>query len=303
MRSALVFLALALPACTTDNPWFHLDSGQDSRGSTGVGPGGTSTSTSTSTSTGDAETGLTTAQPSTEPTVASAVTEVTGDVSSATDPVATASTGSGESGDSDSGETTVVAASTGDTGDSTTGEPAVAVYHELYPLCPAADTDWLAGAEANVKILCAEQGAAPEVFQRPMVKGLLDVELFKVLELVPSLEVKGAVLGVFGPFALTPAQQLDAELFTGLTCATAKNVGACDANASVWVRHKGQDWMLTSKPVKNGVATNILIKLWQIPGVNSGDAFEVFLKADVGVAPSAEDRLWFINPRIRGPGG
>ena len=313
MRTILGFLSLVLAACSTSNPWFEIDDGQFGQTSTGSGSTVTSmtsmtsmTSPTGSSATDDTSVDPTTGQPATVTSDATGVTSTT-DASSSTQPVepSTSSSGSSGAGDTDSSSsgTTAADSSTGDTTDSTTGEPPIEAYYLLYPLCPVKETEWTAGPKADLPLMCMETGMAPEVLQQPLVMGLFNLKISDVLELAPSLEAQGSVVGAFGPFVLTAAQQLDAELFTGVLCASSNAVGACEAVGSIWVRTGGKDLMKVIKPVKNGGVTNLSILLYTIPGINNGDPFEVYLRADVGAEPNIEDRLWFVNPRIRPQSG
>ena len=304
MRPVLASLVLVLTACTTNNPWFVIDDGPD--GDISTGPGATVTGSTSSSVTDGTGPGPTTGRPTTDTSDATSVA-VTSDASSSTEPIdpSTSSSGSSETGDPGSSSgTTAADSSTDGTTDGTTGEPVIGAYYSLYPLCPVKETVWSAGVKGDMVIPCLmEAGEAPEVLQQPEVIGFLPGELPNALEVAPNLDAEGAIVGVFGPFTLEGAQQLEAQLLTGLLCATTDKVGSCAVNATVWVRSNGQDWLKTSKQVTNGVATNIILTLYTIPGVNSGDPFEVYLRADVGAKPDIEDRLWFIDPRISPPGG
>jgi hypothetical protein len=113
---------------------------------------------------------------------------------------------------------------------------------------------------------CKANNKPPEAFQQPKVQGLLGSTLEDVLELAPSLEPAGAVVGTFGPFTLVGGEQGDAQFFTGLTCASSEAVGSCNANASAWVVFNGNELMMTSKALKNGLATSITIPPEGHPG-------------------------------------
>lgn len=297
MRTALALLSLVLAACTLDNPAFFI--GQTSDTKTSTGPDQPTTSATSSIAT----------DPTGPDSSTGPAATTTADTSSSTqhvDPSTSTST-SGSTGTGDTGGTvgtvgTTLDPSTGDTTDSTTGEPPEEVYYALYPLCPTPQAEWYGGAAADSPVPCAASGQAPEVIPLPMTKGLFDVELSDVLELAPSLEPGGAVVGVFGPFMLTAPQQLDAELFTAVMCATNQQVGSCTARASAWVRTGGQDWMKMSTQVKNGQVVAFVVKLFEIPLVNMGDGFEIYLQADVDGDPHVEDRVYFVNPRIRQKG-
>ncbi len=303
MRTALASLSLFIVACTTSNPWFVVDDGQDARTSTGAtSMSGTSSSASDGTGI-EPTTGRPTDTSATSDTAAdtTAVTSTT-DASATTQAIDTSTSGSSSAGDSSSDGTTA-ASNTGGTTDGTTGDPPIEPYYLLYPLCVAKETEWLGGAQADTVLECKANNKPPEAFQQPKVQGLLGSTLEDVLELAPSLEPAGAVVGTFGPFTLVGGEQGDAQFFTGLTCASSEAVGSCNANASAWVVFNGNELMTTSKALKNGLATSITIPLKDIPGVNSGEPFQLVLRADVGDAAHIEDRVWFIKPRIRPPGG
>ena len=303
MRTALASLSLVIVACTTSNPWFVVDDGKDGKTSTGA------TSMSGTSSSASDGTGIepTTGRPTdTSATSDTTAVTITTDASASTQAIdtstSTSTSGSSSAGDS-SGDGTTAASSTGGTTDGTTGDPPIEPYYLLYPLCAVEETEWLGGAQADALLECKENNKPPEAFQQPKVQGLLGITLKDVLELAPSLEPAGAVFGTFGPFMLEGAQQGDAQFFTGLTCASSEAVGSCNANASAWVVYNKQEVMKVSKALKNGLATNIIIHLKDIAGVNSGAPFEIVLRADVGDAADPQDRVWFIDPRIRPPGG
>jgi hypothetical protein len=317
MRTALVSLSFVIAACSTTNPWFFVDDRPDGDSSTEPGVSSTSATSSTLTegtgtapTTGSPATSTTGPDPTTDATSVTSVTDASSSTQSVEPSTSTSSAGTSGVGDtstSSGGETTAADASTGDTTgdttDSTTGEPVVKPYYSLYELCPDKETEWLGGVDGNKVLQCVDPKTVPAAFQQPMVIGLLGSELFNVLQLAPSIEKGGAVMGTYGPFMLTDAEQQDAELFTAATCATSQAVGSCQMLASVWLGYKGQPLMQIDKPVMNGQVMTFLIKLWQIPGVNAGEPFEVILRAEVGDVAHAEDRLWFVNPRIRPPGG
>jgi len=306
MRPALVSLSFVFAACSTSNPWFLVDDRPDGDSSSGPGSSGTSATSSTLTegtgtapTTGSPATSTTGPDPTTDATSVTSITDASSSTQSV-EPSTSDSSGAGDTSTSSSGgETTAADSSTGETSDSTTGDPVIEPYYSLYALCPDKETEWYGGAKADEPLACIDPMMVPAAFQKPKVKVFNNLELFGALELAPNLEPGGAVVGIFGPFTLTPEQQSDAELFTALACASSEIVGSCAVNASMWIDYKGQQLMLLTKPVKNAELSNMLIKLWQIPGINAGDPFEVSLRADFGDVADPQDRVWFINPRIR----
>ena len=289
MRTALASLSLFIVACTTSNPWFVVDDGQDARTSTGA------TSMSGTSSSASDGTGIepTTGRPTdTSATSDTTAVTITTDASASTQAIDTSTSGSSSAGDSSSDGTTA-ASSTGGTTDGTTGDPPIEPYYLLK------ETEWLGGAQADTVLECKANNKPPEAFQQPKVQGLLGSTLEDVLELAPSLEPAGAVVGTFGPFTLVGGEQGDAQFFTGLTCASSEAVGSCNANASAWVVFNGNELMTTSKALKNGLATSITIHLKDIAGVNSGAPFEIVLQNRYKIRDNRE----IAPPRIRPPGG
>lgn len=308
--SALAGAALAIAACQP-NPVFMISGGGDggggSTGATGTtttGPG--TTETSGRPTTGDGEAGeSTTGRPDTTGAIDPSTTtgQTTGATTTGSEGTSSGTGSEGTStGSSSEGTSTGESSSSGEEASSTGGvacEISEGAYVKLYPLCGAPATSWSGGAARPYDIECGEMEPGAQVLPHDEAVTLFNLEVCEVLELVPHAAPNGFVEGSFSGLMLAPDQVMDAQLFTSVTCATTQPQGTCDVLASMWVVVEGQMQLPKMTQVMNGGTKQLSIPLSLIPGVNMGKPFSVHLKATVGGVVSAEDRVYFIAPRIR----
>jgi hypothetical protein len=302
----LALLSLALAACSHDNPYFMVDSAGAGAGAT-TEAGTTADGTTADGTTGPTPTS-TSGEPGPGPGGGEADTTEGIDSSTGAGGSTTTTTGmhaeTGESGGSTTGEDGSTAGSTDEsTGVGSTGAVMCEIdedaYVELYPLCDAPATEWNAGVSRQSQVACNAASDGAEVLQRAVVAVPMGDEVCDVLELAPSVEPGGKIVGEFPGLTLTMDQDADATLFAEVVCATEDEVGECEVKVTLWVEVSGLMQMPQTRTVTNGAVEAIEINVWQIPGLDAGEPFSVLMQATVGSEVSAEDRVYVIAPRIR----
>lgn len=316
MRFALplTLCVLALAACNQPNQLFQLvtidtgDGSSDAGDSQGTGAADTTAgSDPTPTSTdgpGPVSTSgpgpVTTTDPGPDQTTGMVMADTTtSDETAGTGSTTLVSMGSTTGGPGDTTD--------GETSDQTTLNPVEMcaviddnVYVHLYPLCAALNVEWTGSQnQATFMVECDGMDMLSEVHPHAMVDSVFG-PVCDVLELIPYQTLGGGILGQFKGIALPEPQGKDAELYTEVLCTSLEPQGTCDVQVAIWV-DKDMMTQLGKQAIhiKNGQMVPLKILLSDIPGVSEGQPFSVILDAKITAAADAQDRVYFVNPRIR----